>query len=612
VESRLRTAFLILLVGFLGISLRLFQLQAVDGARYRRMSEQNRVRRIIVPAPRGKIFDRNGTLLADSKASFSILLVPAEADRAGVEILARILNLTTDDIWDRLNHAESPMTPVRLRRDADFALVSAVEEHSYDISGVVVKTEPQRYYPFGPLFAHVLGYVNEITDAGLARDTTYRQGNIVGVAGLEARYEPLLRGHDGSKYVVVNAWGKEVSELPEREETSPLPGQELHLTLDAGLQQKAADLLEPYAKAVAVGIDLRDGGILCLYSKPGFDPNLLSGTISQASWDSLASDPATPFVNRATMSLYSPGSTVKPLCALAALDRGAVDEHTTFEPCTGVFTYGHQKFKCTGVHGRLTLIPAIAQSCNIYFYQLGLRTGLDALCSEMTNFGFGSPTGIDLPTERNGTVPTRAWLDQHYGPGKWPFGDVLNIVIGQGEVQVTPLQLANCYAMLAGSGDYHVPHLLDCVKSNNGSPTTDDGRRMTDDGRRHISLDPDHLRLVHDALAQVVLTGTGTSAQIPGVAVSGKTGTTEHTGGEDHAWFACYAGRPTPEAAFVVLIENGGHGGVVAAPIARGLIAQYFGIPIPAPVAETVKTQPVVTKAARGRRRTVETTDGHR
>jgi penicillin-binding protein 2 len=578
VESRLRILFLILLTGFLGLGARLFQLQVVEGARYSHMAEQNRIRRVITPAPRGRIFDRNGQLLADSRASFSILLVPAEADSSGVMLLAGILGLPVDDVWSRLERSESQMTPVRLRRNAELDLVAMVEEHSSEIPGVIVKTEPQRDYPLGPVFAHALGYVNEITETQLARDSSYRQGEILGVAGIEAQYESWLRGRDGSKYVVVNAWGQEISELPEREETSPVPGQELHLTLDAALQEKAKELLEPYRKATVVALDLRDGGVVCLYSKPGFDPNLLSGSVSREQWDALINDEETPFVNRATMSVYSPGSTVKPLVALAGLQSKAIDEHTTFQPCNGAFTYGRSRFKCLGRHGRLTLIPAIAQSCNIYFYQLGLRIGIDPLANLMSQFGFGSPTGIDLLTERNGIAPNRAWLDKRYGTSRWSIGIVINLAIGQGEVQVTPLQLADAYAILAGGGEYCTPHLLDYTRTADGLIT----RARIE--RRHVAIDQHHLDLVRAGLTGVVAGGTGSAAFVPGINVAGKTGTTEHTGGADHAWFACYAGRTAPEVVIVVLIENGGKGGAIAAPVAGGLIRQYFGVSAPSPV----------------------------
>jgi penicillin-binding protein 2 len=571
-ESRLRAAVTIVVLLFLVVAGRLVQLQVFQGARYYRLSELNRIRRIVTPAPRGKILDRNGQLLADSRPAFSILLVPGEADSDGVRRLARILELTPEEIWDRLERSESGMTPVRLRRNADLELVTQVEENSTAIPGVIVKTEPQRNYPYGALFSHVLGYVNDVTEADLARDTTYRPGNTIGVFGLEAKYEPILRGYDGNKYVVVNAWGREVSTLAEREETPPQPGQELHLTLDAALQERARKLLEPYRKAAVVGLSLRDGGVLCLLSKPGFDPNLLSGAISADQWQELAGDKETPFVNRATMSTYSPGSAIKPFTAIAGLRRGLLSEHQTFQPCEGVFEYGHRRFKCTGKHGRLELVPAIVYSCNIYFYQAGLHIGIDPLADCLRDFGFGAPTGIDLPTERQGVVPDRAWLDKRYGEGKWSIGIVLNLAIGQGELQATPLQAANSYAMLAGSGDYYVPHLLDYVKTAEGRV------EPFHPEKRHVNVPADFFSLIHGALAGVVNKGTGTAAYVPGVNVWGKTGTTEHTGGEDHAWFVGYAGRATPEVVFCVLIENAGKGGAVAAPIVRELVKQYYGI----------------------------------
>jgi penicillin-binding protein 2 len=571
-ESRLRVAFLILLALFLVVGARLFQLQVVEGARYYRLSEQNRIRRFITPAPRGKVLDRNGRLLADDRPSFSILLVPAEADSAGVTLLARLLETAAEDIWSRLERSESGLTPVRLLRGADLDLVARIEENSSLISGVVVKTEPQRYYTMGDTFAHVLGYVNEVTPADLAEDTSYRQGNTVGKAGLEARYEQMLRGRDGTRFVVVNAWGKELSPLAERPEVLPLAGRELHVTLDAGLQARAVQLLSRYRKGAVVGLDLRDGGILCLVSKPGFDPNLLSGRVPPDQWQALVTDKETPFVNRAVMSVYNPGSTVKPVNAVAALEHGAVTENTLFQPCQGVFEYGKGRFKCTGKHGRLSLVPAIVHSCNIYFYQLGLKTGIDPLAETMRQFGLGTPTGIDLAGERAGIVPSRAWLDNRYGENKWTIGVVLNQAIGQGEVMATPLQLAVAYAMLAGNGDYLAPHLLDYARTPDGR----NDRYMT--VRKHVTVDPGYFRLVREAMRGVVEKGTGAYAYVPGIVSGGKTGTAEHTGGEDHAWFVGYAGKSSPEVVFCVLVENGGKGGEVAAPMFQELVRKYFGL----------------------------------
>jgi len=272
------------------------------------------------------------------------------------------------------------------------------------------------------------------------------------------------------------------------------------------------------------------------------------------------------------MSIYNPGSCLKPLTALAAMRLGVLTQHTTFQPCTGLFDYGHRKFRCTEKHGRLDLIPAIARSCNIYFYQVGLKTGIDGLAANMREYGFGVATGIDLPSERTGVVPDRSWLDRRYGENRWSIGIVLNLAIGQGEVQVTPLQLAQFYAMLAGDGVYFVPHLLDFTRNSEGrverhSPL-----------KRQAIFDPQQVRVIREALVDAVRDGTGGAAEVPGITVGGKTGTAEHTGGEDHAWFVCYAGKPSPEVVFCVLVENGGKGGAIAAPIARELIKQYYGI----------------------------------
>lgn len=569
-ESRLRIIAVILVAALTVIALRLFQLQIVEGASYSRLAEQNRIRRFITPAPRGRFLDRNGQVLADNRPSFSILLVPAEADSNGVRLLADILGMTSNEIWDRLRRAESGQTPTRLRRAADLELVARVEENATSIPGVIVKSEPQRNYPYGAAFAHVLGYVGEVSETDLARDTSYRPGAQVGVAGLEARYESLVRGRDGRRSVIVNAWGREVGGFSGAPEEPPLPGNDVTLTLDAGLQQCAVRLLEPYERGAIVGLSLRDGGVLCLVSKPAYDPNLLSGSIRAEQWELLRNDKSTPFVNRVTMSNYNPGSLLKPLVAIAGQYHRVVGEEKKFESCNGIFEYGRGRFRCLARHGRLDLISAIVHSCNVYFYQLALRLGIDRLTEGMKEFGLGSPTGIDLPAEKAGVVPDRDWLDKRYGARKWSSGIVLNLGIGQGEVVMTPLQVAVLYAALARKGEYYAPHLLSHYRRSDGSLV------QYQPERRRVSFPASLFPPVERALIGVVERGTGTAAFLPGIVIAGKTGTAQQTRGEDHAWFACYAGRPEPEVVFVVLIENGGKGGMVAAPLARELIRYYY------------------------------------
>uniref|UniRef100_A0A7C4CAX0 Penicillin-binding protein 2 n=1 Tax=candidate division WOR-3 bacterium TaxID=2052148 RepID=A0A7C4CAX0_UNCW3 len=589
----------LLLFAILG--LRLTQLQVVRGERYARLSDRNRIRRILLPAPRGRIFDRNGILIADSRPSFTVTVIPTELPDSALPVLAGLLAIQPDDLKRQLEPVARVPGPVPLRRDVDLTTVARIEENNFRLPGVLIRVDPVRNYPKGWRYCHVVGHLGEISEEELKADSSYRRLDYVGRAGIEARYEKRLRGRDGYQYAEVDARGRAIGPLPEKRPEPAVPGCDLHLTLDDRLQNLASRLVAGYERAAVVGMEIRTGAILCLVSQPGFDPNIFISPIDAATWDAIVSNPSKPFYNRAVTSTYPPGSTLKPIVALAALRQRLVSPRTTLDPCVGKVRYGNRDFKCWSVHGRVNLLEAIAQSCNVYFYQLGLRLGLDSLTAYCRSVGLGARTGIDLPAEGEGNIPDRRWLDVRYGKGKWTSGVVLNFAIGQGEITVTPLQLCLAYAAIAGDGVCGHPHIVARIDSA--------GRTVPRSAYpvRELKLDQNDLKQVRLAMTRVVEHGTGRAARLGEITIAGKTGTAQNPPRPDHAWFVGYAPADAPEVVFAVIVENAGHGGTVAAPIVAKLVrawsAARAGIDTSEPASESLFGQPATESLSSSRSR---------
>jgi penicillin-binding protein 2 len=571
------TQVLLVLLGVL--SVRLVHLQVVQGRRYSRLSDRNRIRKLVLPAPRGRVLDRNGVLLADTRPSFTVAVVPTELTDSALSLLARLVDIPENDLREQLKPVAMFASAVNVKRDVTIEEVARIEESSFRLPGVHVRVDPVRHYPAAHRYCHVLGHIGEANEEELRRDTSLRRLDYVGRAGIEALYESLLRGRDGYEYAEVDARGQEIGPLREKRPEPQTPGRDLILTIDDRLQRLACRLLAPYPRAAVVGIETRTGAIVCLVSQPDFDPNIFMTPIDPATWDSLVSNPSKPFFNRAITAGYPPGSTMKPVVALGALRQAALTRETRFQPCKGSFKYGNRVFKCTEAHGNLSLVSAIAQSCNTYFYQAGLRLGLDSLTAYASEVGLGQLTGIDMPGEKPGNIPSRQWLDARYGKDKWGAGSVVNFAIGQGEVSATPLQMAVVYAAIANSGTAVRPYLVARVDSAGRTIHT------TVPEMRQLPMRQQDINVVKLGLERVVEWGTGTMARIREISIAGKTGTAQNPPRPDHAWFVGYAPSDEPEVVFAVLVENAGHGGAVSAPIARELIRTYFS-PEPEPPTE--------------------------
>ena len=582
-EERYRLVAGVLTVGFSLVVIALLRLQVVDHDLYTELSKENRVRLEVLRSPRGAIFDRHGLLLADSSPNFSIVFRPFPAESVAaaritqserwVKRVAELVEIDSLEVRRRVQEASRTGQSVALRRNAPPPVRLGVEEMRSELPGLEVTVEPLRHYPNGSLAAHLLGYAGEINETELDSlgPQGYRSGDLIGRTGIERRYEDILRGRDGAEFVVVNAMGKRVSALSEGPPQRPEAGHNLYLTIDLRIQQALEEAMAGVERGAAVAIDPRDGGILGMVSRPTFDPNEISQGLSSERWRALSEGAANPFLNRAMQGQYPPGSTFKIISMLAALQFHVAKPTTTLQPCTGRYEFGERIFACWRAegHGVLNLIQALQNSCDVYFYQLGPRIGLDHLVETARAFGIGERTGIDLPQERRGLLPDGAWYDKRYGVGHWRKGTMLNLVIGQGELLATPLQLALMTAEVAESGRPLRPHVVQSV----GAVPDYRPERALGPGFVTTAANWDAL---HEGLFRVVDAGTGTAAKVPGVQVAGKTGTAENPHGKPHALFVCYAPADHPQIAMAFVVENGGHGASVCAPLAGRILRKLF------------------------------------
>jgi penicillin-binding protein 2 len=582
-EDRYRVVAVVVTVGFAMVVLALLRLQVVDHDLYVELSKENRVRLEVLRSPRGAIFDRHGELLADSAPSFTILFRPfptesVSAARATqtsrwIRRVAALVELDTADVRRRVAEASRTGQSVALRRNAPAPVRVGVEEMRADLPGLEVQVEPLRHYPNGSLAAHLLGYAGEINEVELdsLTDAGYRSGDLIGRTGIERRYEEILRGRDGAEFVIVNAMGKRVSALTEGPPQAPEAGHNLYLTLDLRVQKSLEDAMAGVEKGAAVAIDPRDGGILGMVSRPAFDPNEISGGLSADRWKELSDENSNAFLNRAMQGVYPPGSTFKIVSMLAALRFGVATANTTLQPCTGRYVFGDRSFACwkPAGHGVLNFIEALQNSCDVYFYQIGPRIGLPHLVETARLLGLGERTGIDLPQERRGLIPDAAWYDRRWGAGHWRKGTMLNLAIGQGEILVTPLQLALMTAEVAQRGRPLRPHIVQRV----GDVPDFRPERAPAAG---LTADAATWNAVHTALLRVVDVGTGTQARVPGLEVAGKTGSAQNPHGKVHALFVCYAPEDHPQIAMAFVVENSGHGGTIAAPLAARVLRKLF------------------------------------
>jgi penicillin-binding protein 2 len=573
---RRRTLYVVLFTVLAVFLVRLIQLQILYHEEYGKKSEENSIRTIPREPVRGYLYDRSGRLVVDNRPSFTVTIMPFEFNRKTIPRLASLLSLDSAFIADRLKRGEaySRFAPVKIRRDLDFPRLAALEENRQLLPGVDVQVESKRAYVSSATASHILGYLKEVSESQLrSLGPEYGQGDVVGSAGIEAQYENLLRGEKGAEYSVVNVRGQVVGSFENgRNDMPPVDGSTLVLTMDFDLQAYAESLMTGRRGAV-VAIDPTTGGILAMVSKPDYDLSLFSGVTSPELWRALNEDESKPLFNRATLTRYPPGSTFKMIVALAALE-GKVVSPSWRVNCTGAFRFGNKVFKDLHVHGSTDMWEAIQRSCNVYFYQLMLKLGLDPWADMAHQFGFGTMTGVDIPEENPGLLPTTAYMNRRYGPHGWTRGFLVSLGIGQGELGVTPLQMA-CYAAALGTrGELHQPHTVLGSADRSALQRVDTLLY----GTRAIVLSPATWSVVREGMRRAVMEpgGTGSLARIPGIQVAGKTGTAQNPHGPDHAWFVGFAPFENPQIAIAVLVENAGFGGAYAAPIAGKCMERFL------------------------------------
>lgn len=618
------------------LALQTWRLQVVQGEESRERANRNRFRLVSIPAPRGVIYDRQGRLLVRNIPSFTVAVVPADLppdrEEEVIQCLASLLEMPVEsrldsepsylsqnphllglEQWARPGIRDlieegrkSPFTPVILAHNVPREVAFLIEEEHFDLPGVVVQIEAQREYIDGPLLSHIIGYVGPIPEERAesyleSPDSDYEPNDLVGLTGVELTFEEELRGKKGRKHIEVDVAGREVRTVGSA--LDPQPGYNLILTIDLDLQKEATEALQEgmttagSKSGVVVAMDPQTGEILALVSLPSYNNNLFIGGISLEDYQALQEDPHHPLVDYALTGQYPPGSTFKIIGAAAGLEEGIINRHTLIND-PGVIWLPNkyapddptlaQPFHCwlkTG-HGPLSVVSAIAQSCDIFFYKLAggyenfAGLGLPTLAYYARLFGLGSPTGIDLPGESEGLIPSEDWKRLTYGEA-WVTGDTYNMAIGQGFVLTTPLQMLNATAAVANGGTLYRPQIVREVRDAEGNIV----RPFRKEVIRQLPIAPENLALVQEGMRAAVAWGTGWKVNLPGVAVAGKTGSAEYPGPRDregklptHAWFMAYAPAEDPEIALVVFIEGGGEGSVTAAPVAARILAHYFDL----------------------------------
>ena len=567
------------IVGMVGVLLLGFwKLQVIDSEKYSSMAERNRVRYIPIIAPRGRMLDRDGVPLVDNRPSFSVLLLrddPVLAEKS-LPIIADGMGISIDDLRDQLNNAKNlpKFQPIVIKPEASNADVAFIESHRSDLPVLEMISVSRRRYLPGGFMAHAGGYVGEVSEKEIENSGgKLRPGDFVGKSGLEREYNDVLMGTDGLQRVIVNSVGQEKGHLPTQE---AVPGKQIQLTIDYDLQQVAEQSLGARPGA-AVALDPRTGEVLAMVSHPAPDPNDFAVRISGEDWKKLNEDPQKPLLNRAIQGQLAPGSVFKIITATAMLeDHNPPESFTTY--CPGYATFYGRQFKCwvfgKSSHGTVDLHKAILQSCDVFFYTVGQRLGIDRLAYYGTKLGLGHRTGIDLPSEEAGNMPSAEWVERVFHR-KWYAGETISVSTGQGAVTTTPLQLARTIGGIAMGGIFKQPHMLK------------DAQKV---GEERFEISEPTVQKITDAMYGVVNEGgTGAGLKLAGIEFSGKSGTAQVIGYatrerfgkqkkfEDNAWFVGYAPRRNPEIVVAVLVqESGKHGGEAAGPVVRDVIKAYY------------------------------------
>lgn len=576
---------------FFALLVRLWYLQVKEGEYYRKLAESNRIRTVKSPAPRGVIYDRTGVRLADNRPGFDLYLVSEDVtDWHGTkETLERLIGIDSRTIDEKLERSKNrpPFQAVKLKEDLTWEEAVKIETFKHEMPGVMIEVTPKRNYIFGEAMAHLIGYIGEISEKELkdVKGANLSPGDLIGKFGMERSFEKELRGVDGAKELEVDALGRKMRLI---NQASAYPGGDIKLTIDARAQMAAWAALKDKAGA-AVAIEPSTGRVLAMVSAPSFDPNILSSRISNDEWNKIVENPLDVLSNKAIQGLYPPASTFKPINAAAAIEEKVITPATRIYSGPS-FRFGNRDFrdwKEEG-HGIINVHRAIVESSDTFFYQVGLKLGVDRLARYSKGFGFGAKTGISLANEKSGAVPSSEWKEKVFGV-RWYEGETISVSVGQGYMLSTPLQLANAYAAIANNGTLYVPQVIDSITTPMGTMV----RGFLPVKRSELNVSKDTLAYIRKALEGVVQEPGGTAGflKASGLDMAGKTGTAQVSKlirrtknvksigykFRDHAWFAGYAPYGDPKIAVAVIVEHGGFGASAAAPIAREIIRAYLG-----------------------------------
>ncbi|MCS7202515.1 MAG: penicillin-binding protein 2 [Dictyoglomus sp.] len=552
------------------LAFRLFHVQIIKGDFYDDLSKRNYLKFIIIPFPRGLITDRNGNILASNKVKYSLYLVPPyEFDENKTKNLAKILNLSFEELEKNLKKINSYNPAVLLKKNLDNKEISLLESNRKKLPSFIINMELERTYPFGSMASHILGHVGEIGKEEFlnGEDFDYSLGDMIGKSGLEKIYERYLRGRKGYRSIELFSNKRKYNLLPSKD---PEPGNTLVLTIDKDLQELAEKVLGDDVGVIIIS-DPWSGEILALVSHPDFDPNKFVIGFSKKEWEELINNPKDPFNNRAISSLYPPGSIFKLIVALSVLENNKISLREKFY-CSGGISLGKNFFGCwkSEGHGSIDFLEGIAQSCNVVFYNLGLRVGPDEISKMAKKFGLDEKTGIDLPGELKGLIPSPAWK-QNKLKEPWYPGDTLNMSIGQGYILTTPIEIHFMMSIIATEGLGYKPHLVKKIINSQGEVV----KVFEPEILRKVSLKPESWKILKEGMKLVVDKGTGRSAKGEIWSVGGKTGTAQNPHGDSHAWFGAFFPLESPRYVISIFVEHGKSGGGKCAPKA-GEIIRYL------------------------------------
>jgi len=577
-EGKVTVGLITVGLTLLSLVIGLVKLQVVEHSELAAQSESNRIRVMPIVPRRGLILDREGRVIVGNRPSYTVSVVTSEiVPGQTIPNLAQLIRLDTSQVLNRVRkNLVSHHQPSPVKRDISDTVLAVIEEQKRKFPGVTCEMEQVRRYTEGLGSESFTGYVGEVSKQELGDNwADYRLGSMIGKKGLEKFYDHLLRGREGTRYIEVSASGQLLEPYRDKEPVPAVPGADLTLAIDIDLQRACVQVLDTFCCGAIVAIDPRDGGVLAMTSYPGYDANIFSSVIPESLWEEISSDSSHPLLNRPLNGLYPPGSTVKLVGIGAALEEGLINARTIQEPCYGGMQFGNRYFRCwkEGGHGRLDAAHTLEQSCDVFMYQLGRKLGVDNLSRYYAGCGVGKVSGIDLPAEAAGLNPNSAYYNDRYGKKKWTWTLALNNSIGQGELLMTPLQIALFFCGLANNGVAYRPHLVSSLRTHDGEV-----QQVEAQVAFRLPFKPATMEVLLEGLRLVVEGEHGTAKTLrnPSYSMGGKTGTVQNPHGENHSLFVGMAPLENPEIVVCAIVENAGHGSEVAAPVVGQVINQYM------------------------------------